>query len=296
MGVDTLERYSSYPAVFDALSIPDVIDSDVRFDFTTIAERAGGSLDINQRATASRTPGGILTALNLAHLATISPTVGLAVEGTSLIQMQRRVDGGGFDSTGHLLFTAMKGFLAPVSIEASQNSNNAARLNLRFWALYDGTNPTLDIGTDALTGSPSIATMFRLAVVKVNSTAVRGNQSTMVDFGIDYQVTHGDGGIDPIEGGVYGRNPTITIQPKNVQGFLGLTLGTQTRLAGNVVAYFKKEGVANGTGEHVSVTLVRPTAEIANVQATPNDDPRPSVIFRAEAGGTIAVSTAATIS
>lgn len=297
MGVDTLERYSSYPCQFDTLEITDTIDTDLQFGTNVIDEMAGGSLDVLKSAVANAAPTVSINCLNLAHLATISPTLGLHISAAACyIQYQRRANGGAFAGSGDLLLKAMQGFLHPVSIQASQNSNQAARLALQFIPEYDGTNPCIDIVSDTLESSPAIAAMFRLAKVTVAGTVVRGNQSTKIDFGIDYQTTHGDGDIFPRVGGIYSRKPKITIESKNLQGFLALTGTTRTQLGGNVVAYFKKEGVANGTGEHVSVTLTTPLAMLTNIAASPTDDPRPAVMFTPTAGSTIAVATNATIS
>ncbi len=296
-GVGTLERYSAYPAVFDALEIPDIIDTDTQFGINEIEEMAAGNLDLDEAAVANLEPAFMLNCLNLAHLATISPTVGLHVDGQSLIQHQRRADGGTWSGSGHLLIKAMQGFLCPVSIEASQDSNQAARMNLKFWVEDNGTDLFLEILTDTLTSEdgPLISTMFRLAKTTVNGISVGGNQSTKIDFGIDYRVTRANGELVGRVGGIYNRRPVITIEPKNLQGFLAITGGSMVRLAGNVVCYFKKEGVANNVAEHISVTLTQPTGRIGNIAANANDDPRPAVIFRATRRSTIAVSTTATI-
>lgn len=297
MGVDTLERYSSYPCVFNTLAITDAIDTDLQFGTNVIDEIAGGSLDVLKSAVANAEPSVSINCLNLAHLATISPTLGLHISAAACyIQYQRRTNGGAFAGTGDLLLKSMQGFLNPISIQASQDSNQAARLALQFIPEYDGTNPTIDIVSDTLESAPAIGAMFRLAKVVVAGTTVRGNQSTRVDFGIDYRVTRADGDIFARVGGIYGRRPRITIESKNLQGFLALTGTTRTQLGGNVVAYFKKEGVANGTGEHVSVTLTTPNAMLTNIAASPSDDPRPAVMFTPTAGSTIAVATNATIS
>lgn len=290
-------RFSAFPAVFGSvITITDVISSDFNPAISEIADRVGGTLDIGARAMASQEPLVKLGCRNLAHLATVSPTVGSAISGQTLIQHQKRVDGGGFDSSGHQVLKFFKGFLAPESIESSQDATQPAALMFNFYPLYDGTNTPITIVSQALQGTPSAApTIYRLGPAYVGGSLLEGNKSTKVNFGIDYKVSRANGELVAREGSIYGRLPTINLEPTDLGTVLTLTAGGQLRLSGNVVVYFQKEGVGFGTGQHLSVTLVNPTLEIGNIAANVNDDPRPGLIAKATAGGTIAISTTATI-
>lgn len=294
----TQGRFSAWPAVFaNALTCTDVINSDFSPGINEIAEMVGGTLDVGARAVASRDLLVKLTLLHLTHLATVSPTVGLAVSGQTLIQHQKRADGGAFAGTGHVTLKFMKGFLYPESIEAQQDSNTAARLILNFMGLYDGTNQPMTPLSQALSGTPAAApTLYRLGPTYINDTLVEANRMARVNFGIEVKATRGNGEEVARECSVYSRKPQISIEPTDLETvIITLTNGTQQRLSGNVVQYFRREGVAFGTAEHIRVTLTRPTAEVGNVAASVGDDPRPGLILKATAGDTIAISTTATI-
>lgn len=290
-------RFSAYPAVFGStLTATDVISSDLQTGISEIAELVAGTIDIGARAVASQDLRVKLAVLNLAHLGTVSPTVGVAINGQTLIQHQRRADGGVFDSDDHVTLKFFKGFLLPESIEASQDSAQAARLMLDFYGLYDGSNAPLTILSQALSGTPASApTIYRLGPTYINGELVEANRSTRVNFGLEYKTTRGNGEIVAREGSIYTRKPTINIEPTDLGTVLDWTDGTQTRLSGNVVCFFQKEGVAFGTAQHLSVTIVQPTAEIGNIAAGITDDPRPGVILKPTAGALISVNTATAI-
>src|SRR3990167_8062667 len=83
-------------------------------------------------------PVATLSAVGLGAVLTgVSPTVGLAVSTLAKIQFQARADGGAFQSgSNHVTMSSTKGMLIPESIQAQQDDQNPALIQLKFGLTY----------------------------------------------------------------------------------------------------------------------------------------------------------------
>lgn len=304
MSISETQLFSPYPSVFGSLVIPDTIDTDVAAGVQQMAEKAAGTIDIQMRALSVLEQMVTINCLNLGHLATVSPTNGLPISATSKIQYRRREHGGSspFASSNHITLVSAKGALLPESVKAGQDDNNAARLALRFYALWDGStvdgsgNPLpLQVIAQALANSPAIAAMYKLGPTTIAGTVLGANQSATVNFGLGYKPTRGNGETVAREGAIYTRVPEIMVEPKNLDVVKDLTGVGMVQLNGTVTQYFRNTSYGPAASQHASFSLVNPTIELGNISASPDEDPKTGLIIRANEGGQIVISLTATI-
>ena len=306
MALGDTQLFSPYPSVFGSMVIPDTIDTSVSTGIQQMAERAAGAIDVQMRALSMIDPTVTVNCLNLGHLGTVSPQNGLPISGTSKIQYQRRQHGGSsqFAGTNHFVLVSTLGALIPENVKASQDDQNAARLALKFWALWDGTtvdgdgNPRpLNVVSQALQGSPAIGAMYKLGPVVIDGTILGANKETTVTFGIGYQTKNGRGNGETVArvGAVYTRDPEFSFAPHNLDIVKDVSGMGIVQISGDVTVYYRNTSYGPAAAQHASFTLTDPTLEVGDLAANPGDDPKPGIIVRATGGQRVVTSLTATI-
>lgn len=290
MAITDLERFSAYPAVFDAVTLADVVNITPSAEIKQIIQMAAGALDPGAIAMIARDPRVALSVCDLSVLSDISATVGLAIGTSAKIQYQARTDGGTFASgSSHFNMTGVKGFLLPESISAQQDDTNPALLQLMYYGLKSGANPALTINSAvALSGSPGISNLYKLGPVVIDGDILGGVQRSQVNFGLNYQTKRANGDIDPTVGSIVERRPTAEISADN----LSLAKAANYDLIAcstSIVIYYLLIG---GTS-HVSITFpAGSTYQLTDVPAQGTQDAETRLKIDA-VGDVLTINTAA---
>ena len=255
MAITDHERASNYPAIFDALALADVRSVTPSPNVEEMILTAAGALDPSFAQAVMQDPQVRLTTGQLATvLAACSPVTGLEISSGGEIQYQKRLDGGSFAGSGsHVTLNAAKGFLAPTEIRARQDAREGAELELLFYALAVGSNPAVAANAgQSLTGSPTVATAYKLGPVVYEGSIVGGVQGITVQTGIRYVTKRAAGEVEAKIGSILARAPVFLVEGDNLSLPANIGFGRKAASAGMTV-YFQRVGGTNG--QHVSFTL-----------------------------------------
>lgn len=287
--------FSAFPAIFDSLTIPDIVSVTPSAGVKKIIARAGGSVDPNLIAEAVRESMVDLTALDLgAILTAVSGVNGLPVSSAAKIQYQQRSDGGTFTGTGtHITLSTAKGFLWVESISAKQDDDQGAQIGLKFAPLVTGSNPPLIVNASQnLTGTPGVAALYRLGPVTFETSVLGGIQSATCNFGMDYKPFRAGGQVGAGVGFIRARNPTFEFETTNVailsqigMGIIGITDGCSLG--------FQLIGTALTDAAHVLLTIATGSYEVTDAGVSGEGDAMAKVTVTAT--GTIAIDPAAAL-
>lgn len=288
--------FSSFPAVFDSLTIPDVIDVRPSTNLQKIIAYAGGSVDPALIAEAYREPSVDLSALNLGLILTsVSPNTGLKISSASKIQYQLRDDGGTFAGAGtHVNMTTAKGFLHADSIEAKQDDQAGAKLALKYWPLAVGSNPPLVVNKDvSVSGTPGVAALYRLGPVGYEGAVLGGVQSVSVKFGMEYKPFRAGGQVGAFEGFIRKRAPTIEIETTNMAIVAQIGMGI-IAIASGLTVGFQFIGSALTAADHVLIGIPAGSYEITDAGVSGEGDAMAKITVTA-AGGLLTCNPAAAL-
>lgn len=266
--------FSVYPAVFDSLTIVDVVDVRPSSNVQKIVAMAGGAVDQQLIAEVLREPAVELSALDLETvLAAVNIMTGLAIGTSAKIQYQLRADGGTFSGAGnHVSLTTAKGFLHVTSIDAKQDDQAGAKIGLKFYALKTSTNAPLIINiSQNLSGTPDVTSLYKLGPVTFEGSVLGGVQSVSVKTGIEYKPFRAGGAVYAGDGYIRKRAPTIEIETTNVAIVNSIGFGLSAISAGISVG-LAKYGLALSAEEHVLLGLAAGSYEITDAGVSGEGD------------------------
>src|SRR3990167_6805010 len=294
MAITDFERFSIYPAIFDALTIPDVVNVTPSAAIQKMVVTPGGALDPGLIALVSLDPVATLSAVGLGAVLTgVSPTVGLAVSTLAKIQLQARADGGAFQSgSNHVTMSSTKGMLIPESIQAQQDDQNPALIQLKYYGLKSGSNPPMQINVaQALSGSPAVAAAYKLGPVVIDGVILGGVQRSQLNFGLTYQTKRANGDTAPSVGSITKRAATGEITAGNFSlanaGGFGLTACVV-----GITAFFLRSDQLPASSTHLAVTSpAGSTYELAEVPGQGDQDAETRLMITA--AGPLTINTTA---
>jgi hypothetical protein len=292
MSLTTIERFSTYPAIFDAITLNDVVNVTPSAEIKKIVAYPGGSLDPGKIAGISRDPTVGLSIINLAQLANISPILGLACSSAVKIQYQQRQDGGAFQSgSNHVTMTSVKGMLLPESIQAQQDDQSPALLQLKYYGLKNGSTPAMAINlSQALTGTPGVDKIFKLGPVVIDGVILGGVQRSQVNFGLQYTTKKANGDTDPSVGSIVKRGATAEISAANISLANAADFDLIVCSTG-IVIYFLDANELPASAAHISVTFpAGSTYELADVPAQGEQDAETRLMITAKGSVTVATN------
>jgi hypothetical protein len=289
MALQDLELFSPYSSQLGSLAIPDTLSTDPQAGVNQILQSAAGSLDVLAQGVSSVDSRFSITCVDLRHLSSVSILNGLRPTGDSRVQYQLRASGGAFATSGHVTFVFSKCHVIPDSIQAQQDQNTAAALQLMVYPLWDGTNLPVRIIGQSLSGTPAIGAFYRLGPSLANGTYLGGVQSASVQFGLDYKTKRQGGEFFAREGAVYQRRPTINVETLN---FSILPVGFSQVHNVNFTQFFRRDGFAPNDAVHFSVSG-NGTLRANNIATQQDDDARPGLTFTPT--GQLTISQTATI-
>jgi hypothetical protein len=274
-----------------------------------VLQRGDGQVDPTYVAVMSQRPGIQFTTTALATALGAAGISGAEIDADEtypgLVSWFQKMDEGGTRASGssHLKMTAASGILVPRSIQASQDG--PATANFEAILTYDGSNePIVIADSQALAGSPAVGELFTVGPASINGSALEGVQEITIEPGIQLRVASGDGDVWPTYVAIMSRAPSIRIRTTDATALATFGLDGTEQGATDSVVYFRKMGeggtrVADGTSEHISVTVDDGMVTVENQDVTQDGVAVADVVLTPTYDGSnaiIAISTAAAIS
>lgn len=295
MTLGVMQNFGIFPAVFDSLTINHMLSLGFTTNIQNLIARAGGSVDPALIAEVAReneirmTTGDIGTVLG-----SVSATNGLAVTSSGEIQYQKRQSGGVFTTLSeHVTLNSTKGMLIPRTINSSQDSQEAATLEISYIPLRVGTNaPFIANVSQSLTGTPGVNTLYKQGPIVFENTTLFDIQDSMTDFGITFEHWRGSGSTAAADGSITKREPKMEFTGRNLEllnsiggGLVGMTNG--------ITQYYRRLGYADNSSSHIAISFSAGTYEISDVSGQGQNSVDQKVTVMGT--GTISVDVASTI-
>ncbi|QDT26799.1 hypothetical protein Enr10x_21090 [Gimesia panareensis] len=295
MTLGVMQNFGIFPAVFDGLTINHMLSLGFSTNIQQLISRAGGSVDPALIAEIAReneirlTTGDIGTVLG-----SVSPTNGLAVTTSGEIQYQKRQSGGVFTtSSEHVTLNSTKGMLIPRTINSSQDSQEAATLELSYIPLRVGTNAPFIVNVNqSLTGVPGVNTLYKQGPIVFEDTTLFDIQDSTTDFGITFEHWRGSGATAAADGSITKREPKMEFTGRNLEllnsiggGLVGMTEG--------ITQYYRQIGYTDNAGAHIAISFSAGTYEISDVSGQGQNSVDQKVTVMGT--GTISVTVGASI-
>ncbi|MCW8129625.1 MAG: hypothetical protein KIS92_04495 [Planctomycetota bacterium] len=206
-------------------------------------------------------------------------------------------------SGAHLKIVGSAGLVVPRTLRASQDQE--AEIEYEYFPVSaDGSTAPLTITTgQSLSGSPDSAQKFTVGPAKINGTNVQP-QSIEIDFGLNVVTRSHSGFFYLIRAHIDSAEPKIKVTTLDAGVLATYTLAGTAQSSTDSVYYFRKllEGgarTADGTGEHVSITVDEGIITVPDVNAAEGSDAQATVQEDVSYDGSnlpLVISTTATIS
>ena len=223
-----------------------------------------GNVNPTFAAIASQSPGMSFSTIKVANaLATVGMNglkIDSDVDDDGLeAWFSATAEGGTRTAASSTKLTVNEGLLVPTTLTA--DGDGPAVLNYALSITYDGTNdPIVFAATTTTEGTATAETYHVLGPIKINGTTLTGIQSCSVNFGHSVRVLRGEGELWPTFAYVQAAAPSITFRTLDVDVVRSLiTIDGVAQSTTDSVVYFRKTDVsgrvADGTGEHISLTV-----------------------------------------
>lgn len=228
-----------------------------------------------------------ITTSDLAGAVTACGTAGTCLSSSTLqFAVEDRACSGNA-GTGATI-AAAQGYARINAISAS-GSNVATATVEAFITSTDGFTNPLTLNASASLSAESYVTEFRLASVFIDGTRLGDETDVTVNFGITEQMNPSNTTY-PIAVFPKEINPTISITAKEVDVALAETIAAGT--ISSAVVYLKKDGVANATAEHISITFGSGLSVLSSIGGSGTDDATVQLMLH---GTGLTISTTATV-
>lgn len=274
MPIGSHKRYTTYPAKFDNLVIPDVMNATPSSAVQKMVLTPGGTINPALVAEVSRDPAVTLTVLDLkTMLNQCGFAGGLYCSTAALIQYQQRAVGGVYaGGASHVRLTSPAGVLYIENIRAQQDEQSAAALAMKFQAFGNANTPPMQVATGQnLLGVPSIQRAYKLGPVSFEGTVLGGVQSSQVATGLNCQTKRADGRIWAVTGSLIKTAPTAEISLDTLD--LAATVGFGTMPIGNGIdVYFQQVGYGPTDAAHIRVSITSGLYEISEIAGSGEGD------------------------
>lgn len=245
-----------------------------------LIERAAGQADpthisiISQTPTITWTTTDIATAIGSIGISGASVLSGAI---TSLDMFLTKMQEGGVRASGSVngRIRAVQGLILPRQITVSQGQ--AAEMTCEFIATYDGSNnPFAYSFSTALPHTPSIDELFTMGPISFNGTTLAGCQSLTIDFGLSEATLASCGEVFPTFAGIATREPFIEVSLLEADYTNTFGISGTAQSSTDSVVYLQKISengtrVADGTAEHISITLDDGLITVNEVGGSNND-------------------------
>jgi hypothetical protein len=189
---------------------------------------------------------------------------------------QRRMAQGGTRASGSVHHkTTIANGLAVVRRISAQHQE-AATVDVEVYARKDGSTAPLAFDEAAALPSHNAGpdAIWTVGPVDLNGTDIEGIESVDIDLGVDVLSEGKDSDVYPTFCSIRAIRPTIRLRTRHVDLTTTLTEDGAYYAASQVIVYLRKraEGgtfVADGTAEHISLTLGKCRVEVVGVEGDP---------------------------
>ena len=270
MTLGAMQNFVNCPAVFDALTGNHIKSLGFSSNVQKLVAMAGGSVDPKAIAEVVRENEIKITSGDIGTILTaVSVINGLAISSTGEIQWQQRADGGVYSGAGtHVTLNSTKGMLLPRTISSSQDSQEAATIELSYFALRVGTNAPFVVNvSQSLTGSPAVNTLYKQGPVVFENTLLQDIQDTNTDFGLTYEQFRGSGDIAASTGSITKREPKMEFTARNLELFYSIG-GGLTPLTNGITQYYRRVGYGDAQAAHIAISLAAGAYEVMSVDGS----------------------------
>lgn len=295
MTLGAMQNYGIYPAVFDSLTVNHMLSLGLSTNIQKLVAMAGGSVNPILIAEVAReneirmSTGDIGTVLTA-----VSAINGLLVTTSGEIQYQQRADGGVYKTTSeHVTLNSTRGILLPRTISSSQDSQQAAALEISYIPFRVGSNAPFVVNVNqSLVGSPAVNVLYKQGPIVFENTLLVDIQDMSTDFGLTFEHWRGSGDIAATTGSITKREPKMEFTGRNLEllnsiggGLVGMTNG--------ITQYYRRIGYADGTNNHIAISFSAGTYEVTDVtgQGENSADQKVTVM----GVGTVSIDLAAAI-
>lgn len=274
MAINEHKRFTGYPAIFGATTIPDVVSVSPSAGVQKMVLTPDGAAQPAFAAVVAQDLRVSLVAVNIGAILTAFPLRSITrIDAASKIQYQARESGGVFATgSSHVVLSATLGDIYIESIRAQQDETSAAGLTLVFQPLFDGTNaPLVSLSGQALSGTPRILAAYKLGPTVFEGTVLKGVQSAQYNTRIQYSPKRGDGGIYAEQGSGITIADTLEVGFDNLELMTTVGFGTMPISAG-ITQYFRRVGSAPTDAHHIAITFHAGLYEISDASQSGTDD------------------------
>lgn len=293
---------AAYDAFFDVggsdWQLGQIFSSSLQSNGTPFKGRYSGGLDPQFIALLSADPMYSLVTGDLATLlANVDIDDGYYMNGSvASLPLAQRAVGGSFVSDDAVAFTSTRIFATINSLDADQDSEQGATASVEITPLYDGSTLPVVVDDDETLSAQAYVSAYALGPAKIGTMEIPGliKTSVMTGFKLIKKRYAGNNFVTHVS--IQEREPMIrwTFEDKAKAATLGAIYAA---MGSNATQYFRKRTaggtyVANGTGQHISVTLtagmtISDSLEVSNTE---------NGTFTVTAHGKgLAISTSATI-
>lgn len=230
--------------VLGSTTVRQIVSTSHRSGLVTVQDAGGGAAVIQQVSGVIGEEVSSFVSEDVKGLMAIGTNTFISAgsyvaSGTVTIPFQERSNGGIFASgSNHNALGGTDALCVPTSIEASQDEEQAARVNCDVhWISSDGTTKGCTGSTGNALASQSFNESFSLGKVSVNGTALTGVQSIRINPGIEIIKSRGDGGIYPVIVSIRRVAPTMEITTNDMSD---VTLVSDWTAMSAAIAYLRK--------------------------------------------------------
>lgn len=179
--------------------------------------------------------------------------------------------GGRAGTSSHIKHTIAAGFIAPMSLQCSHQSD--ASLAYEIIPKYDGVNiPVVHNANQTLAALVGDDERFTLGPVSLGGQAIAGVSDVNINFGLNFALEGTDSDIWATFISLHSVMPSITISGTDLTQFASkVPIGGRALTHANTTIFLRKRSesgfVADGTSEHISITVAG-QAFVENMQAS----------------------------
>jgi hypothetical protein len=293
MALGEHQRFTSYPAIFDAVTIADIENVAPSQTLQMLVANAAGLVDPQKKATISVEPRVGFSTKNFDNvLSGVGLMTGLAIATTGEIQYQKRIDGGLFaGNLAHVTLNSTKGFLHIESLRARQDEQQPAVMSLVYHALRVGTNAPFVVNlSQTLSGTPAVTNLYKLGPVVFEGTTLADVQGATVNTGIRYTPKRAAGNTAAAVGSITRREPTIELELDNLEIAGTVSFGGTLAVSTGLDIYFQRVGSAAAATDHIKVAVTAGVYYVPDISDGGENDAGIKLMCDVTANG-IAIST-----
>lgn len=268
-----------YDAIFDALTLRQVIRSDVQMGIKTSPGHYSGGIDPQVMHVISGDPRATFTSADVAGaVAGISMTSGLKCSSAVTIPYNSAANGGEFAGAGlHTAIAGVNGLLCIQSFEAAQDDEveSGSSVSLEFVAYSaDGSTAPLSLATGQNLASQAYSASHAMGPVKLGSTQLTGVTNISVKTGYELDVKRYNGLPYPTLVRFKKRRPMIEVTFEDAASLA--TAGLLFSSITTATAYLRKRApggifVDDAEAAHVKFTLTGGICVTDNASASGQD-------------------------